>query len=524
MNSAEIETSISQSPETSEILNLKTVSSSTLKSNHLLSRDSIRPSLKASTLDGFFSTVFGMTTGGILLSNFLVELGASPVVFGIMFAIPMVVNLIQPLGAYLSEQRTSRFWYSVWTYGTSRILWLILVIGIATSLLGVLNYNHLVLLTLLILLLSHLLYALGYASWLSWLARIVPRKIRGRYFGFRNSVVCLTNLLCIPLMGFTVSIWPGGNLQGYGLVLCAGIMAGIASLACQNFQKDVNPKLENTLLMKSLEKVELQPQDKPLSKQSSTFALEEIQDPTATSPASAPLILTQDSPQQNITSNKPSIEEKSIWRNSNGFMFLIYFGVWMFSVHLSMPFFDLYMLDNLNLDVSLVTVYGSVKAGANLVMLILWGKLADKIGNNYTLVLAGIFMIIIPLLWIGIGNDVIDVWLWLPLLHIFIGAIWAALDLCHNNLQIGVAPMQKQSLYFSLVAAVGGVSGAMGTMGGGFLAQNPSSGGILGLFAISSVFRLLCLIPLIFVQEPPRPSFVQKIQSLWTFRAKEGRC
>ena len=122
------------------------------------------------------------------------------------------------------------------------------------------------------------------------------------------------------------------------------------------------------------------------------------------------------------------------------------------------------MLETLNLDVSLVTLYGSIQAGANLLMLIVWGKLADRIGNRQILFLVGVLVIITPILWLGIGNDVIDIWLWLPLLHLFIGGTWAALDLCNNNLQIEVAPIERQSIYFSLIAAVGGASAASGTI------------------------------------------------------------
>jgi MFS family permease len=490
MNSTEPATPISLVPETSQVTDLdsQTVLSHTSTLNPRFSKDAVRTSLKASTVDGFCTAVFELITGGILLNNFLVKLGASPVVFGIMSSIPMLVNLFQPFGAYLSERRTSRFWYSIWTYGTSRILWLIMVLGIASALWGWIDYFQLEILTLFILLLSHFLHALGYASWLSWIATIVPRQIRGRYFGTRNSVICLTNLLCIPLTGLVVSIWPGGTLQGYGIVLLVAILVGMGGLVCQHFQVDVNPQVQNAAVIKSLEKADLPPH--------------------------AP-------PQQNVTSEKSTANEKSVLQDSNGLMFLMYFGVWMFGVHLSTPFFDLYMLDRLNLDVGLVTLYGSLKAGANLLMLMVWGKLADRIGNHQTLVLVGMPVILTPILWLGIGNDVIDIWLWLPLLHLFIGGTWAALDLCNNNLQIGVAPIKNQSIYFSLVAAVGGISGALGTIVGGFVADNPYLGGIVGLFMLSSLFRFLSLIPLIFVHEPPRKSFLQRIQTFWQFRGTQ---
>jgi hypothetical protein len=91
--------------------------------------------------------------------------------------------------------------------------------------------------------------------------------------------------------------------------------------------------------------------------------------------------------------------------------------------------------------------------------------------------------------------------LWLPLLHIFIGGTGAAVDLCSNNLQIGVTPLRNQSIYFAIAAAIAGVTGALGTTIGGFIAQSPHFGGLLGLFALSSICRLAALIPLVFVRE-----------------------
>ncbi|CDN10553.1 MAG: hypothetical protein HRU34_20960 [Richelia sp.] len=47
-----------------------------------VSKQDIRTSLKASTMNGIFAAIFTVTTSGILLSNFLVELDASPLEVG----------------------------------------------------------------------------------------------------------------------------------------------------------------------------------------------------------------------------------------------------------------------------------------------------------------------------------------------------------------------------------------------------------------------------------------------------------
>ncbi|MEH1800021.1 MFS transporter [Nostoc sp.] len=469
MDSVQIETTAPLTLEFNQIASPPTAISR-------IPKDTIRTSLKASTADSVLASVYSLGTGGILLSNLLVELGASPVVFGMLSSIPMLVNLIQPLGAYLSERSTSRFQYSLRTHGIGRLLWLVLVIGIVSATLGVIDAHQLVILTLLIVLFSNLLGGLGTASWLSWVAMIVPRRLRGRYFGTRNSAASLTNLVCVPMAGLVVSHWYGGTLQGYGIVLLISIVFGIVGLGCQSFQVDMNPQSQNTYYGKSPQTSEIQSE---VTKDESSEVLQSIHLP------------------QDQLAN-------SIWKNSNFLVFLLYFSFWTLAVNLSSPFFNLYMLDTLDLDVSYVTIYNSLQAGATLLMLILWGKLADKIGNRPILICIGILVGVTPLLWLGIGVNRLDIWLWLPLLHILIGGTWAAIDLCNNNIQLGIAPSKNQSIYFATAAAVAGASGALGTTIGSFLVQFAQSGGLLGLFALSGLFRLVALVPLMFLQEPGR--------------------
>ncbi|QIR35722.1 MFS transporter [Tolypothrix sp. PCC 7910] len=468
MTSVPIETAAPVTLELTQITTPQLTLTSTTKSNSQLYKDAIRTSLKASTLDAVFATVFGVATGGILLSNFLLELGASPVVFGMLSSIPMLVNLVQPLGAYLSERSSSRFYYSLRTHGIARLLWLILGIGIISSSWLGLTASQLVGLTLLVVLFSSLLGGLGSASWLSWLAMIVPRRLRGRYFGIRNSAASLTNLLCVPLAGIAVSHWYGGTLQGYGVVLFVGIVFGIISLGCQYFQMDMNPALQNNNLVK----------------------YQHISESVAIPEGTCAL---------NQTLNN---EFASIWSNSNFLRFLLYFGFWMLAVNISAPFFNFYMLDRLHLDVSCVTLYGSLQAGASMLLIILWGKLADKIGNRRILIVIGILVALTPVLWMGVSANSWNIWLWLPLLHIFTGGTCAAIDLCNNNMQLGIVPLKNQSIYFAIASAVAGVSGALGTTIGGFIAQFAEQGGLLGLFALSSACRLLAILPLMFVKEP----------------------
>jgi len=440
------------------------------------SKQAIRTSLKASTLDGVFAAIFSSTTSGILLVNFLLQVGASPAEIGLLSSIPMLLNLLQPVGAYFADRTSSRHLYCLWIFGTSRLLWLVLSLTIGWVSWFDTAPHKLLGWTMGIVLATNVLSSLGGASWVSWMAALVPHRLRGRYFGLRNSASSLTTLLSVPLLGFAVSIWPQGTVPGYGVILFLGVVAGIVSLGCQSFMTDVNPLLPQSV-----------------SQRKSTII--------------------------------PSLDEEnfhqpvqtSLLKDSNFLMFLLYFGLWTFAVNLSAPFFNLYMLDDMTLDLSWVTFYTSLVSGADLVMLLLWGRLADRLGNRPLLLSVGILVAVSPLFWLGVRTDQLSLWLWLPLIHLVNGGAGAAIGLCSNNIQMEVAPVELPTKYFAIAAAVAGISGGLGTTAGGFLVQLEYIDGLPELFALSAIVRLIALLPLVFVQEPRSQHLLQAIRSFLPF-------
>ena len=185
------------------------------------------------------------------------DLGASPTQIGFLASIPLIANLVQPLGAYWSEQLTSRHWYCLGVYIPSRLLWLLLMLG-----LGLLHWDYiepqtLIVGTLAIAFLSYGVGALGSAAWLSWMAVLVPKRLRGRYFGLRNSAANLTTLITVPLLGLAITRWPSGAVDGFGVLLGVAIAFGLISLAFQNLMADINPKSQQ-LLSEPQEKLPLE--------------------------------------------------------------------------------------------------------------------------------------------------------------------------------------------------------------------------------------------------------------------------
>lgn len=453
-----------------------------------LPKSAIRRSLKASTLDGTFSSIFENIVKGVLVSNFLMGLGAGAFEVGLLTSIPMLAQLLQPVGAYFSEKTSSRHAYCLWIFGAARLLWLIPAAGIFMFSHDLLTAKALSFVTLGVLSVSNILEAIGGASWMSWMAALVPGKLRGRYFSLRRSLSSLTALLTIPIGGWLVSRWMGGEVEGYGIALMIAVLTGLVSLGFQFHMSDVNPQV---IQPAKIEKV-------------TACTIQATAEPTE--------------PSDLQTASEAKFTEQletglSPLKDRNFLMLLLFLGIWTFSVNLSAPFFNFYLLDTLQLDVQWVTLYSSLRYGAFFLAIMLWGRLADRIGNRPVLIINCLLAATIPFMWSYVDGSIASVWLALPMLHMAQGSTFAALELCVANIQLELAPIMRQSACFAIAAAVMGVTGALGTTAGGYLAELPAVG-LPALFAITAIVRLVSVTPLFFVREDRAQSIRQLIEQL----------
>jgi MFS family permease len=161
-----------------------------------------------------------------------------------------------------------------------------------------------------------------------------------------------------------------------------------------------------------------------------------------------------------------------------------------------------------------VTLYNSVRYGAFFLAIILWGRLADRIGNRPVLLLNCLLASILPWLWSYVDSSVAALWIALPLLHLAQGSTFAALDLCVANIQLELAPPDRQSAGFARAAAVMGVAGALGTTAGGYLAEHAAVG-LPALFALTALVQFISIAPLCFVREDRAQPLRQLIAQPW---------
>lgn len=315
-----------------------------------ISTTAIRRSLVASSIDGVFAAIYANLTSGVLLSNFLIKLQANSFEVGILAAIPMLANVVQPLGAWWGERAQSRRNYCSIVNIPARCVWILLAIGIALYTQHLLDDRATILLTMVVVSVSHLLGGLGSATWLSWMAALVPSKLRGRYFSIRNTAANLTSLIVVAIAGFWVANYPRGEIEAYEIALGVAIVAGIVSMVYQWQMVDISPATHEIANWDDFE-------------DNSILA------------AVKPDLATMESPSAIVT-----------FLQDRYFLgFTICFSAWMFALNLSAPFFNLYLLQNLAIDVSWVTLYNSLTSAANLALLIPFGRWSDRIGTRIPL-------------------------------------------------------------------------------------------------------------------------------------------
>src|SRR4051794_14435528 len=150
---------------------------------HPSPRTRMRRSLRACTAEGLAAEVFGACAGGAVLTGWAIHLHASAFLTGLVLALPQMAQFLQIPAAW-STARLGHRRAAVLLVGASRQLLLPLVLLPFLGLSDRAGQTVLVALSAL----SAVLGVLGNNAWVSWMGELVPRRIRGRYFGRRTAL------------------------------------------------------------------------------------------------------------------------------------------------------------------------------------------------------------------------------------------------------------------------------------------------------------------------------------------------
>lgn len=385
----------------------------------MLSDEQTRHALRFSIWDGAFATMMGSLCGGIFLVGFALNvLSATALQVGILAALPVSANIAQLLGSLILERFGHRRRLCVIWVTVARLFWVPILL-LPLPLFAAWADTRIWLLIAFVGL-SSLHGSMSGVAWLGWMSDLVPVNIRGRFFARRNMVAASAGMITTLAGGALINHWSTQHGRkhplGYTLLFAIGLVLGLIS---------------------------------------SGF-LARIPDPAPQARAEDAAKLTWGQLTQPL-------------RDANFRTLLLYVCAFMFVTQMAGPFYAVYMIEDLNVDFSTLTLLITFATLASLFMLRIWGPISDQLGNKPILMVAGFAHALIPLVWVVAQDEIY--YEALVLAHVLSGMFHAAILLAHLNILMKLAPAEGRSFYIACFNSLIGLSVAAAPIFGGFLLE-----------------------------------------------------
>jgi MFS family permease len=263
--------------------------------------------------------------------------------------------------------------------------------------------------------------AIGGCAWMSWTSDLVPHARLGHVFGRRQLWATLAGIVAglagAGLVDGWTRVWPGWRMGGYVGVFTLAIVAAMAS----------------TWFLTRMPDIKMAPRE---------------------------------SGHLGMLFAKP-------FRDANFRRVMIFLGSWTFAVNLAMPFFTVYLVQDLGCGLTvpvLLTVVGQV---ANILALPWWGRVSDRLSNKRVIAIAAPMLLAAILCWVVAAEPAPHA-LTLPLIfvaEVVLGAASAGLDLAGGNIALKTAPRGAATVYLGTNGLFKSVCGGIAPVAGGYLAQ-----------------------------------------------------
>jgi MFS family permease len=365
--------------------------------------------------DGLCSQAMGVLTGGAFLVAFALLIGAPNAVIGAIAAVGPLAQILQIPAIFLVERVRLRKLLVVASSFASRLFW-IAIAGLP----WLVPEAGRVPLLLAALFLYFGLGAISSCSFNSWMRDLVPEGIMGRYFGRRLALATALGAGLSLAAGVAVDWYQGVAEQpvgAYSLLFLVG--AGSGLLGVWFLARIPEPRMAEAHT-RGLRHVLAEP-----------------------------------------------------FREPNFRRLLLFLGSWNFAVNLSGPFFVVYMLRRLELNMSWVIGLAVTSQFINVLFLRIWGRLADRFTNKSVLGVSGPLFIVSIAVWPF--TTLPDRWLLtVPLLiaiHALAGMSTAGVTLAASNIALKAAPPGKATAFLATNALVSGMAATVAPILGGFAAD-----------------------------------------------------
>ncbi|MCK8519022.1 MFS transporter [Methanoculleus sp. 7T] len=369
--------------------------------------------LKLVIRDGLATQAMVTLTGGIFLVAFALQLGASNTVIGLLAAIPPLAELLQMPAIYIVDRVQKRRLVVVAASLAARLFWvpIILIPFFLSPEQGIF-----------VLIASIALYssfsAISHCGWNSWMRDLIPQDRLGAFFSRRLTLSTAIALVISLIAGFFIDSWkavfPDLAAYGYSILFLLGLLAGLFGI---------------TLLARTPE-----PRMAAADEENGLFAA--------------------------IAKPFQDINFKNL---------IVFLGSWNFAVNLAAPFFTVYMLQRLGLDISVVVALGILSQIMNIVFYRSWGRVSDRFSNKSVLAVSGpLFMLaIFAWMFVTLPDVYILTYPLLILIHILMGISLAGVSLASGNISLKLAPQGQATSYLAASTFTNSVTAGIAPILGG---------------------------------------------------------
>ncbi len=285
---------------------------------------------------------------------------------------------------------------------------------------------------LLIFSVSAAVTAFSSVSWMSWIQEWVPRKLHGKYFGFRNRIMQIAQIIFILTVGYLIER-NAGSVRAFQFLLLASVVMRMVSVLLQH-------RIRTDLGTVRLEK-------RP--------------------PWRTQLKVLMDTP-------------AFLW-------FVAYGAAWGFAANCFGPFYAVFMYNELGWTVGDISVLVILVSVGGALSYPAWGALADRFGNKPVMLFCMIAWQLQNFLWCILNPD--NSWL-LYYMWGFGGVIVAGFTLGLFNIQLKLIPPKAKTLAISVNLAITSLVTAIAPIAGGWTLGRLLAGGTESLRVYQTAFLL----------------------------------
>jgi len=387
----------------------------TLSPQPHVSQDECARGLRLLVVEAAFSGGASALTSGVILTAFALHLGASNMMVGILASAPFLAQLLQLPAILLVERWRQRKRIAVLTSIAGRLM---LAVMAATAFFTG-TAPLLAFLTAQFVLCG--LGAIGTCAWNAWLRDLAPENRLGQVFARRTVWLTAINLafgLVAALALDRTSAGSSGRSMVFAGMFAAGCITGLVSarVVC-GMPEPLMPAPIGAVRLRELLRQPLQ--------------------------------------------------------DGNFRRLLVFVGSWQFAVNLATPFFTVFIVQQLGINISFVMVLSVVSQIANILALRSWGVLSDRFANKSVLAICAPVYILAIVGMIGASQladrDLMK--MWLIVLHVLMGASVAGVTLTSTNIALKLSPRGSATAYVAASATVTAVAAGLAPILGGLLAD-----------------------------------------------------